>query len=109
MAPSKRFGRVKLHTDEEINPLDGLANLADIMLVLAAGLLLALIIAWNVDIGGTVGGSVPVTQGQEVSGMQGFSNNNSQSSVDTSKYERMGEVYKDPSSGKLYMVTNAGQ
>jgi hypothetical protein len=105
MALSKRFQKADWRVEEDINPLDGLANLADIMLVLAAGLLLALIIAWNVDIAGPGSGAVSVTQGQEVSNMQGLTNNDSQSSVDTSGYQKMGTVYKDPTTGKLYMVT----
>jgi hypothetical protein len=92
---------------EEINPLDGLINLADIMLVLACGLMLALIVAWNIDIGGTGSEAVPVTQGQEVSSMQGLSNEeNGDKSMDLTQYEEMGVVYKDPSTGKLYMVTS---
>jgi hypothetical protein len=84
--------------------MDGLINLADIMLVLAAGLLLALIINWNIDIGSE---AVSVTQGQEVSGMQGLNNEeNGDKSMDLMQYEKMGVVYKDPSSGKLYMVTS---
>jgi hypothetical protein len=46
----KRFERGRLNVGEDINPLDGLINLADVMLVLAWGLMLALIIAWNIDI-----------------------------------------------------------
>lgn len=37
--------------DEELpNPMDGVANLADVMLVLAVGIMLALIINWRVDL-----------------------------------------------------------
>jgi hypothetical protein len=100
-----RIGRGSLNAEEEINPMDGLANLADIMLVLACGLLLALIINWNIDIGESGKGPVSVSQGQEVQNMQGLTNSDSQDSVDYSKYKKMGEVYKDPSTGKLYMVT----
>ena len=32
------------------NPMDSISNLADAMLVLAVGIMLALIINWNVDI-----------------------------------------------------------
>ena len=33
-----------------VNPMDSISNLADAMLVLAVGIMLALIINWNVDI-----------------------------------------------------------
>ncbi len=36
--------------DEEVNPMGGLSNLADAMLVLAVGLMIALLAAWDVDI-----------------------------------------------------------
>jgi hypothetical protein len=65
---NRRFGSGKLRGDtilpEDINPIDGAANLADIMLVLACGLMLALIINWNVDIGGTSSKAVQVDKGQ---------------------------------------------
>lgn len=45
----------KLHRDDreggkEVNPMEGVANLADVMLVLAVGMMLAPVVAWNVDI-----------------------------------------------------------
>jgi len=104
---SNRFGSRRLNVEEDMNPLDGLINLADIMLVLVAGLLLALIINWNIDIGGNSSEAVSITQGQEVSeNTQGLKENDSENSVDYSQYEKMGVVYKDPSTGKLYMVTS---
>ena len=42
--------RKKVHQDE--NPLEMMANLMDVMLVFACGLMLALIVNWNVDLGG---------------------------------------------------------
>ena len=36
--------------DAPVNPMDSISNLADAMLVLAVGIMLALIINWNVDI-----------------------------------------------------------
>ncbi|MDR1206756.1 MAG: DUF2149 domain-containing protein [Peptococcaceae bacterium] len=33
-----------------VNPMEGIANLADVMLVLAVGIMLALVINWNVDL-----------------------------------------------------------
>ena len=36
--------------DAPVNPMDSIGNLADAMLVLAVGIMLALIINWNVDI-----------------------------------------------------------
>lgn len=106
---NRRFGVGKfsntLPQEEEINPMDGLANLADVMLVLACGLMLALIINWNVDIAGIEGSAVSVDKGQEVSELQGLAGSEGEQINDETQYEKMGVVYKDPVSGKLYMVT----
>lgn len=57
---------------EDINPMDGVGNLADVMLVFACGLMLALITYWNVDVSG-VAGSIDVTQGEEITqDVEGF-------------------------------------
>ncbi|SHH97887.1 hypothetical protein SAMN02745823_01729 [Sporobacter termitidis DSM 10068] len=108
----RRFGNGRLNRGEapaeDVNPLDGLANLADIMLVLACGLMLALIINWNVDIAGAAA-TVPVQQGQEVTqDVGGLTQDGGQDMNDDTKYEKMGVVYKDPATGKLYLVTNDG-
>ncbi len=50
----KRLSDRKLSSqgeEDSVNPMDGLANLADVMLILAVGIMLALVINWNVDIG----------------------------------------------------------
>lgn len=35
---------------EDVNPMDGVANMTDVMLVIAVGIMLALVVAWNVDL-----------------------------------------------------------
>lgn len=90
---------------EDVNPMDGLANLADIMLVFACGLMLALIINWNVDVAGTAKDAVPVGLGQEVTDMSGLSGDKSEAQQEDAQYEEYGVVYRDPATGKLYMVT----
>lgn len=42
--------RTSPFSDSDVNPMDGLSNLSDAMLVLAVGIMLALVTAWNVDI-----------------------------------------------------------
>ncbi len=51
-----RFENNAMFDGEDINPMDGMANLADMMLVFACGLMLALITYWNVDVSGVTGG-----------------------------------------------------
>ncbi len=112
---TRRFGSGRLSqgapVPEDINPLDGMANLADIMLVFACGLMLALIINWNVDIGGTVGKTAAVQQGKEVTSSLQGADTSADPLGNSAKYEKMGTVYKDPVTGKMYLVTtddNAG-
>lgn len=85
---------------EEVNPMDGMANLADAMLVLACGLMMALMIHWNVDVNLE---KVDLNQGAEVSGVE--SQTVEQVLDEESSYQRMGILYRDPETGKLYMLT----
>jgi hypothetical protein len=86
------------------NPMDGLSNLADVMLVLACGLMLALVINWNVDIapkaddaGGNNIEVVDEVQEMELQGTGG-------ESLDAdAEYEEL-VVYRDLATGKLYLV-----
>lgn len=94
----------KVHQDE--NPLEMMANLMDVMLVFACGLMLALIVNWNVDLGGQ---EVDYVSGQEVTDTE-LSSSDSESQIDENQdYRRMGTVYQDPETGKLYMVTEDGE
>lgn len=92
--------RVTRKTDD-FNPMEGMANLADVMLVFACGLLLALIINWNVDVS-TAGNHAEEPQSKyEVEGVDG----DSEKTIDgDSELEEMGKVYKDPKTGKYYVV-----
>lgn len=106
---SGRLGCGAVWTEDEINPLDGVANLADVMLVFACGLMLALITYWNVDVAGIVGNSTNVEQGQEVTEMEGLDGSGQNPVDDDERYEEYGTVYRDPETGKLYMVTTNGE
>lgn len=103
----RRKGSGKFHKEgfggEDINPMDGLANLADCMLVFACGLMLALITYWNVDVAGNAD-VTQVQQGQEVSDVSGLDNNGNGEAVDGASLQQYGTVYRDPDTGKLYMV-----
>lgn len=79
--------------------MEGMANLADVMLVFACGLLLALIINWNVDVE-QVAQQQPETK-YEVEGIEG---GESQTIEGESQLQEMGTVYMDPETGKYYVV-----
>ncbi|MCC8029723.1 MAG: DUF2149 domain-containing protein [Lachnospiraceae bacterium] len=42
--------RLRADAEPEVNPMEGVGNLADVMLVLAVGIMIALVAAWNVDL-----------------------------------------------------------
>ena len=90
--------------NEDINPLEGAINIVDAMLVFACGLMLALAINWNVDLG--LGQRVNrVEQGQAIDNPQ-IRENLIETQGEGKLYERMGTVYKDPATGELFMLTD---
>ena len=107
MRRSSGSGRFKKSAGEgeDINPLDGVANLADVMLVFACGLMLALITFWNVDVAQTADSSPedtssPLEITEDVAG-------GADAAEETGEgLEEYGTVFIDPETGKLYMVAD---
>lgn len=93
--------RRKRH-EEEINPLDGVVNIVDAMLVFACGLMLSLVIYWNVDIQGSE--MTQVQQGKDVTQIEKIQENIEKSQQSGNRYEKLGIVYQDPETGKMYML-----
>ncbi len=91
----------KTHPDE--NPLDMMANLMDVMLVFACGLMLALIVNWNVDLQGQ---EVDYASRQEVTETDLNQSENESDLQNDQDYRKKGVVYEDPETGKLYLVTD---
>ena len=110
--------------EEDVNPMNYLSNLSDAMLVLAVGIMLALIVHWNVDIstsGGTMsdsgqsyaadgeGGNSAIDRDSAVNFSQDeLDNMQSQDKLDSSDtgMEKLGEVYYDAATGEYYIVEN---
>lgn len=90
---------------EEISPLEGAINIVDAMLVFACGLMLSLVIHWNVDLG-QMGERLEVDRGQEMTQDPDIQNNLIETQGQGDLYERIGTVYKDPNTDKLFMLTN---
>lgn len=88
---------------EDFNPMEGAVNIVDAMLVFACGLMLSLIINWNVDVGQD--SMVEMNKGQEVSEVEDVYDSLIENE-DDSLYKKMGVVYKDPKTGKLFMLTD---
>lgn len=96
----------RLRKREEINPLEGAINIVDAMLVFACGLMLALILNWNLDLNDDLANRVNLNQGQEVSDDMDIRNDLIETEGEGNLYEKMGTVYKDPVTGKLFMLTD---
>jgi len=96
--------RRRLRNTEEVNPLDGAINIVDAMLVFACGLMLALIINWNVDLNRGKE-KVNLQQGRELSADTEMRNDLIENDNQGDLYEKVGTVYRDPNSGKLFMLS----
>jgi len=106
--------RHRRQTPEE-DPMAGVGNIVDAMLVIAVGLLVFLVMSWNMQ---DVVFNDQMSQSQKQSAMsamqkvaqidQGQQLNDTPDTSNKSGqgYTEMGKVYKDPSSGKLIMVTS---
>ena len=77
--------------------MESVANLVDVMLVFACGLIIALIAAWNVDVTKTPYKETDVK------------NNNFQEEVMPEDLQEMGKVYLDPETGKMYVLEDEDQ
>jgi hypothetical protein len=88
--------------DEDVNPMEGAINIVDAMLVFACGLMLSLVIYWNVDL--RTNEMIPVTQGLSVEATEEMAESIGGDSEGESSYEEVGKVYRDPVTGKLYLA-----
>jgi hypothetical protein len=89
---------------EEANPLEGAINIVDAMLVFACGLMLSLVLHWNVNLD-KIGERVNLERGQEVTQAPEIRDDLVKSLDQGKLYEKMGTVYKDPGTGQLFMLT----
>ena len=100
-----------LNSEDTGNPMDGVSNMSDAMLVLAVGIMLALVINWKIDIKEAYKGQEK-KEVVEDSKLQEFDSDearqNSAISFEDieSKYVKSGTVYTDTYTGKTYVVIN---
>lgn len=124
----RRTGRRRNRFEEEdVNPMNYLSNLSDAMLVLAVGMMLALIVHWNVDIstsGGVMsdsgqsyaaegeGGTAAVSREDALSFSQeelAQMETENPEEKDGQGMEKLGEVYFDAETGKYYIIESENQ
>ena len=80
--------------ESEGSPMESIANIVDVMLVFACGLLLVLVTVWNVDIGLDRPDNM-----YEVSDVVEGSQD-----VQKDNLQEAGKVYRDPATGNLYFI-----
>ena len=105
----------RLNKGEEEDPMAGAANLVDAMLVIAVGLLVFLVISWNMqsivfnddltqeqrqEMMQDMQQVTELDQGQELNETPDVSNSSGKG------YTEMGKVNEDPSTGKMIMIRN---
>lgn len=84
---------------EEYDPMSALSNLADVMLVFACGLMIAIVSFWNVDLS-RVQDIIDQSELKEITDVEQAIENGDLSET----MENMGAAYKDPETGKTYIV-----
>ncbi len=90
-----------LREDEDVQPMQYVANLTDVMLVLACGLMAAVITFWQVDLKQT---NIDRDKMQRIEASDVIQQESG--SVSTDGLVNQGMVYKDPETGTLYIFEN---
>lgn len=110
MAYNLRGGGALRHSEDRagirsvgkgVDPMSNVANLVDAMLVLCLGLMVAIVMFWNVDLR-DVQEMVKQDEMTQVDDVKNIEENIKSSG---SNYNELGKVYEDPATGKLYMLT----
>ena len=102
---NSKFQNITKFYDESANPMDGVSNMSDAMLVLAVGIMLALVINWKIDLGPHDSNlQIDTTKMEEF--VEDAAQVTSDVSVDDleSNFVKAGTVYQDVDSGKTYIV-----
>ena len=93
--------RRRRREESEVNPMDGVANLSDAMLILAVGIMLALILNWNVDISAVRGQTADT---EEALTFTEEDLTQSEAQEGQGELEKLGAVYYDPATGLYYII-----
>lgn len=80
--------------------MEGVGNMADAMLVFACGILLALIVSWNVEISERG----EISQHGAKYQVEDIGQETTQTIDSNANLEEMGKVYRDSETGKYYVI-----
>lgn len=106
MRSGRRRKRNRFEESEDLNPMNYLSNLSDVMLVLAVGIMVALILHWNVQIDNTDAAQSGSSQNGQDSTVT-FTQDELESQENVpDDMQRMGDVYYDKESGTYYIIKN---
>lgn len=83
---------------EEVDPMSSMSNIGDVMLVFACGLMVALVVAWNVDLAEFT----EFEPTQEISS-DDIEKITEQLYGEGNSFVEKGKVYQDPTTGKFYL------
>lgn len=97
----RRSKNVSRFTSTDEDPMSGLANLADVMLVFSCGLLVALAVYWNVSMNVS---QTEVIEKDQLSESVDMDKLLSSKSEGKGLYVYKGDAYEDPSTGKMYIL-----
>ena len=96
-----------LDRDDNANPMDGVSNMSDAMLVLAVGIMLALVINWKIDMKDVYESQKVSLNDDQVNEIE-IDDRRTQSNITFEDLERnylkTGTVYTDTRTGKTYVV-----
>jgi len=77
-----RFRRRRING--QIRPTESLINLIDVMLIFACGLMVSIVMLWNLEL-----------------------HENPADYEQNNAYQEIGQVYEDPETGKIYIIKSA--
>ena len=101
-----RSRRNSYEDGEDVNPMNFVSNLSDVMLILAVGIMLALIIHWNLEIDTQDSAGAGEAEQESVVSFEDDELEEQQELPED--MEKKGEVYYDSASGKYYIVEDSG-
>ena len=92
---------------DDVDPMQSVANISDCMLVLACGLMLALVMYWNLDVAPAMDEVEMDTDLTELP--TDLEEAQMAMNSEGAGYEEMGVVYRDPKTGKMYMLKSEAE